>query len=382
MAGSPRRTLLNVLIASLTIAAFVAIVALLGGEPDETTGRIVVTFFAVSLYSATSLGGLTAAAHPQSRRLATAIWAFSGAGLLVAVLAIWDSAESEELQRLAWAAAVAAVSAAHVGLIAARGRGNDTRAIRIGETLTCACVLLLAGLAVRAIASDVDDESYFRLLGVVAILDAYGTFAIPLIRVLRAEPRPSAARRSFPLALVALLTAAAAAGILGLVRSTVDEDLGRMLATLPFVALFAATAQAGVVVRRLPGHDLLGGLTVTVSGCALVAMLNVIWVSDFSFEGGGEADFEWAWTLFVAAGTLAHICVLLARRRPGDSPRTLMLVPWAVVAAIAAGLTLVYPVFADDAGADFAVWLAIVLILDTLASTLVALVRKRDSATA
>ena len=381
MAGSARRALINALIWSLSIAAFLAIVALLSGADDDATARIACSFLAVALYSATSLSGLRVAARERTGPAELVIWGLSVAGLITALVAIWDPDVDETLARLAGALAVAAVSAAHLGLLAVRARDLDPRAIRIGETATAAAVLLLAGLAVRAIASDIDDDGYFRALGVVAILDAYGTFVIPLMRRLREQAGPGAARRGFILVLIAVLTLAAAFGIAGLVRDSVDETVTRLLVTLPFVALYGATGLAGVVVRRTPRFELLGGLTIVASGFALAAVVNLIWIADFSFESSGEGDFEWAWTLGVLAGTLAHICVLIARRRPDDSPATTLLVRGGVVAAFAAGLLLAYPVVADDAGADYGVWLSIVLIVDVLATTLVALVRKRDSAT-
>jgi hypothetical protein len=380
MAGSARRALINALIWSLCFAAFLAIAALLSGGDVEGASRVVVTFLAVGLYSATSLAGLSAAARPPARRLAPVIWTLSAAGFLSAVAAIWDPNEDEALQRLAWSVAVAAASAAQVGLIAARARAHDGRAIRAGEVSTAAAALALAVLVVRAIASSEDSEGFFRTVGVIAIADAYGIFAMPLLRLLRADAAPRGTQRRLVMLLVAVLTLAAAAGILGIVRNSVDEDLGRLLATLPFAGLYGATALAGVVARRLPRYELLGGLTILASGFALVAALNVIWVSDFDFEGGGEADFRWAWFLFALAGTLAHVSVLLARQRAADSPSTTTLVRWAVVAAVAAGFMLAYPAADDDVEGGFVVWLAIVLILDVLATTVVALLRKRDSA--
>jgi hypothetical protein len=61
MAGSARRALINALIWSLCFAAFLAIAALLSGGDVEGASRVVVTFLAVGLYSATSLAGLSAA---------------------------------------------------------------------------------------------------------------------------------------------------------------------------------------------------------------------------------------------------------------------------------------------------------------------------------
>ena len=380
MAGSARRALINALIWSLCIAAFVAIVALLSDSDGEGTARVAGTFLALAVYSSTSLVAVNPALGRRAGPLAVVILGISLAGMLAAALAIWDPNEDEGLQRLAWGLAVAAVSVAHVGLIVARAREDDPQAIRLGEAFAAAAVLVLAFLAIRAIASDIDDEAYFRAIGVVAIADAYGTFVIPLVRLLRARER--GIRRGFLLGLVCVLTVAAAGGITGLVRNSVDEDLTRLLATLPFVALSGAMALAGSGARRRAGLELLGGLTILASALALAAVLNLIWIAEFTFDGGNEGDLEWAWTLLVTAGTLAHVSVLLARRRPGDGPMTGRLVSWAVVAACAAGVLMVYPVLADDAGSDYAVWLAITLILDVLATALVALVRKRDSATA
>ena len=375
--AAARRTLVNTLIWCLSAAAFVAIAALLSDDSSETTSRILVTSLALALYSVTSLAGLGAAARPALRPLALAIWALSAAGLLAALVWIWDGLDDGALARLAGAAAVTALCAAQVALIVLRVRPGDPQGIRFGEALTCASALLLAVLAVNAIAAEIDDGGYFRALGVIAILDAYGTIAVPLIRV--ARPSPSGApRRYLLLLLIAVLTLAAAGGIIGLLRNSVDEDMARMLVTLPFAAVYGVTGLAGAAARRLPRHRLLGGVTMAASIVGFVSAVNLIWLSGFDFEGSGEGDLKWAWALLVGAGTLAHVAVLVVRRRRDDRPATRTLVSCAIAVAAVTGVTLIYPTLEEGAGEGYATWLGTVLILDVLATSLVGLVRKRD----
>lgn len=371
MATGARRALINTLIWSLIVAAFFAIVAVASGSDNDVTGRILGTFLALALYSTTSLAGAGALARPSACALAPVTWAVSAAGLATALIWIWDGADDDGLAKLAGITAVAAASVAHAAVLVLRRRREDRAGIRAGEGLALIAVGLLAGLAVNAIATETDDNGYLRAMGVVAILDAYGTLAIPLMR-----PAGKSVAASSRVLLV-LLTFAAAAGITGLITNAVDEDMVRLLVTLPFAAICCATAFAGVVVRRLPRHDLLGDATIAASGAAFIAALNLIWISDFNFDGDGMGALDWAWGLLVLAATLAHIAVLIARQRPRDSPATRTLVRWAIAAAAVAGFTFVYPVL-DDTGNSYGPWLSVVLILDVLGTMLVALVRKRD----
>lgn len=187
------RTMLKFSIACLCVAAAIAIVALLTGDFDETEGKVTVTTLWVALYNITGMGA--AAARPRRGLAALGICGFiaSAIGFALGVYLIWSEFDDDGLARAWGIATTAAISIAQAALLLIHRRPSDSHVIRLVRTATIVVVVVLAALIMVALASAEDDpdESFFRILGALAVLDALGTLSLPILRRLQpAAPPP------------------------------------------------------------------------------------------------------------------------------------------------------------------------------------------------
>jgi MFS family permease len=172
-----RTLVVRLVVGSFSVAALLGIAALLGGAAlDGTGGKVLLTTLVVGVESLAVLCYLA---------VGTGRWAWVGAvgGLVslvptaIALWLVWGSWDGDGalLLRTFGVGVTLALSLAQACLLlgsaeAARGRG------RALLTVTSALVGLLAAMVVAAILTDGGlGGTFWRLLGVVAILDVLGT---------------------------------------------------------------------------------------------------------------------------------------------------------------------------------------------------------------
>jgi peptidoglycan/LPS O-acetylase OafA/YrhL len=186
-----KRVLLRVAILALCVTALVAIVAVLTARLDETEGRILLTHLVVAGYS---LFALAAAAVAERRPLlARAGWVACALGLVLALISIWAAwnSDSHDLYRWTFILLAVAFTLAHVSLIESRRRDSDGPVVRSISSATIAAVALLGALIAIGIATiDSGSEGFFRLLGVVGVLDVLGTVVLPIARKIEQPSTP------------------------------------------------------------------------------------------------------------------------------------------------------------------------------------------------
>lgn len=240
-----KRWFLRTLVVSLTSCAVVAVVALLLGQFNDTTGRILLTLVALALHSGVAM---ICAAWIERRQwpglstigltvfgvnfvvLLTCVWwpgglldepvvraFFTTAGLLgyftvaipcadhyenrrhgllpligliadlvgltMLLVCIWEEpTDDPTFPKLTGIVAVVAFSLAHVALL-----------LRVPGSLTLKGVLYptiaaiggVAFLVAAAIWFDIDDDFYYRLLGALGVVDACGTLTLLILAKLR-----------------------------------------------------------------------------------------------------------------------------------------------------------------------------------------------------
>ena len=177
-----KRTLLGALVGALAVAALLAIGILLRGRFGETEGRILLTVLAMVTYSLTGLAGADLVARGRAAWLGMLGVALSGVGFLTAATLIWGDL-SWDLFRAAWSAGVLAVAAAHATVLVPRREEGDGKVVTVVLNATFGLIALLAGMLVSVILAEGDvGEGFFRLLGVVAVLDVLGTLLVPILR--------------------------------------------------------------------------------------------------------------------------------------------------------------------------------------------------------
>jgi hypothetical protein len=188
--GAARKGAIYGIIVSFSAAALVGIVALLSGDFGETQGRIILTTLLMGGTSITALCHL-AIADRAMRIVGFVGLAASTVALVAGLVLIWrdwsDSAFEDWLKVFA-TSAVIAVSFAHANLLLLLA-GRRRMIIRIGLMVTLVMIAMVAIMIILPIVSEgeipgFENEGwYWRLFGVVGILDVLGTVVVPVLAI-------------------------------------------------------------------------------------------------------------------------------------------------------------------------------------------------------
>lgn len=190
-----RRAMIVAVVGSLVVAAVLGILALVSGEFGELQARIVLTTTTVAAFGTTSLCHLAVVTRSVRAVGFTGIAASLGAAVCALVLTWWDRS-GDGLDEIWWKAlgvlTLAAVSLAQANLLlllAARTRA----AVRVSLAgtllaITGVAVLIALPILTEGEVPGPDGSAYWRWLGVLGILDALGTIALPVLGlVLRSD---------------------------------------------------------------------------------------------------------------------------------------------------------------------------------------------------
>lgn len=141
------------LVAGLTIAALTAVGALLAGDLDDTSLRVILTSIGFAIASSTAAVGAAQRLGPSAglRALGTATAVLSGVTFVLLALGLWTGDwGSEGIWRAFGCAAVLAVSGAHACVVLGARRPTDGDGVR---TLVVASVALALFDTVGALAA-------------------------------------------------------------------------------------------------------------------------------------------------------------------------------------------------------------------------------------
>ncbi len=173
---------------SLSLAALVGIVTLLTATFGEVQGKIILTTLLVAGFSITALCHL--AVFGRALRIVGFVGvAMSALALATGTVLIWGSWDNwssvwENVLKYFAVFAVLAVSLAHANLLLLLEE-RKSPILRTGLFVTVGLIALLALLIILPIVTDGripgDNDSYWRVVGVVAILDALGTIVLPVL---------------------------------------------------------------------------------------------------------------------------------------------------------------------------------------------------------
>jgi hypothetical protein len=214
-----RRAAIIAIIVSLSIAALVGIVVLLTGANNEVLSKILGTTLVLAAFSVTSLCHLAVVGKAPQIVGFVGIVA-SGCAFAVADILLWSNGTlsnewSQNLYRTLWVLTVLALSLAHANLMLLL-EPRKHRGVRIGLRVTLALIALVAiGIWIPILDNGTfpgsHDEWYWRLFGVLAILDVLGTIVLPVTGViLKDTPRRAEHQLSLPAELANQLDAVAA----------------------------------------------------------------------------------------------------------------------------------------------------------------------------
>jgi hypothetical protein len=176
------------IIVSFSGAAVVGIIALLGGDFGETQGKILLTTVLFGAFSITALCHL-AIADRAMRFVAGFGLLASGVALVTGLVLIWRNwadAGFEDWLRVFLPAGIIAVSFAHANLLLLLA-GRRRAAIRWGLAATLLAIAVVAVMLILPVVTDGDipgpdsGDLYWRIFGVIAILDVLGTVVVPVL---------------------------------------------------------------------------------------------------------------------------------------------------------------------------------------------------------
>jgi hypothetical protein len=194
----PRRAVLLGLAAGLSVAAAIAIVAILTHSFDQTDARLIATSLGFSVFSA--LGAAGAPARRQPKLAALGVFTTGAAGLAFGLLelAIWDQG-TDWAWRAFGALAVLTLAASHASLVLSARRSGDARAITnltVISVLTASVDAILALIAIVGLVHHIS-SSETRLAAVLVITMLLSTALPPILRRARPSTNSRAARLPF-----------------------------------------------------------------------------------------------------------------------------------------------------------------------------------------
>ena len=192
----PRRAVLLGLAAGLSVAAAIAIVALLTHSFDQTDARLIATSLGFSVFSALGATGAPARRQPKLAALGVLTTGAAGLALGLLELAIWD-----ERTTWAWRAfgalAVLTLAASHASLVLGARRSSDAPAITnltVISVLTASADAILALIAIVGLVRHIS-SSETRLAGVLVITMLLSTALPPILRRAASSTNSREARR-------------------------------------------------------------------------------------------------------------------------------------------------------------------------------------------
>jgi hypothetical protein len=191
-----RRILLVAIVSAVSLTGLIAILAVLGGDFDETEGKILATTGGFALASLFAMRGTILLDQGRHRELGWSVVALSAIAFLLELKVVWiDFGDSE----VTWKAlAITAGFAGALGQIAtslSRRRPGDPSSLRSLGRAAGACALTVEALIAFAAIAEADDPSYYQVLGAVFILDVVLVALESVVRrlgapVARATPAP------------------------------------------------------------------------------------------------------------------------------------------------------------------------------------------------
>ena len=188
--GAARKGAIYGIIVSFSLAAVVGIIALLSGDFGETQGRIVLTTLLLGATSITALCHLAIA--DRAMRIVGFVGLAASTVTLVTGLVLiwrdWGATDFDEWLKVFATAGIIAVSFAHANLLLLLA-GRRRAVIRIGLMVTLVMIAVVAIMIILPIVSEGEipgvgnEEWYWRLFGVVGILDVLGTVVVPVLAI-------------------------------------------------------------------------------------------------------------------------------------------------------------------------------------------------------
>ena len=188
-----RRLLLRTIVTGACLTAAVAIVVLLSGSLDGTSGRVLLTTTAISIFGVLAVPAQMLLDRGALPLLARASAALTAVSFGITLVLIWGDGGAPGWWKAWGVAATLALAAAQAAAVEARRRDSDSPAVRRLVGLSMVTGAALAALGTLGILAEVDDGGYLRAIGVIAVLDLLSLVVVAALR--RGEPAAARTHR-------------------------------------------------------------------------------------------------------------------------------------------------------------------------------------------
>jgi len=180
------RILHRVAIATLCVVALIAIGLIsLGSGFEGTDWTVLVSVVSVLPFSFAAVAAIAAIGRePRWMGPAGLVWA--GVGLAIWELSLWFGSGSDFVARVAFLAALLAISVTHANLLLAEPGRDDPAIGLLAATIVVNAVLTALSALLIAFDSFPANDAFWKMYCVLAVLLGLGTLLVPIVR--RIEP--------------------------------------------------------------------------------------------------------------------------------------------------------------------------------------------------
>jgi hypothetical protein len=192
--SSGKRLFLVGLVVSLTATALLAIGILLFAEFDDTSARVLATTGLIGLFSLLSLPASLLLDRGEARLLGFATIAAAAVGLVLSFVLIWGEVDDDTATSWAVTIALAAGALAQAAATTSRHRATDSATLRGLYFGAIAAGALLAVMLSWAAWGDVEDGTFYRFVGALAVADLLLVLLQPAVRRMGRAPTRTASR--------------------------------------------------------------------------------------------------------------------------------------------------------------------------------------------
>lgn len=182
-----KRTFLRLFIGALLCAAIVGIFIFIAGDFGEIEGRILLTTLTFGGYSLTGLCSAMLLNKRNLKWFANLGISVSFLGMLLMVASVWELIPFEEFWNVIICFIVLSISIAHISLLFLVP--IKTKRLKNLRTAVFVVIAIVAVMLMKSIMSNFEEpEFYYRILGVLAILDVAGSIALPILNAIDKKP--------------------------------------------------------------------------------------------------------------------------------------------------------------------------------------------------
>lgn len=162
----------------LVLTAVIAIITVIGGEMGSTQARILGTTFTISIASICAMSCVAFLEKRTFKPAGIAGMVFSLISAILIISAIWADIHNEIYLKFTIAAGVSAFSFAHSLLLFLPKLDEDKEWVQSAAAVT---ITLLAIQIIMAVWFEIDDQVYYRIMTVIAIVVGLETLVIPIL---------------------------------------------------------------------------------------------------------------------------------------------------------------------------------------------------------